>query len=969
MRRILTFAWHEAYIHLLAKTGYRFDVVERAKGGRAGWIRQFRPVPPNCRLVPEDQARVCLEAGLYDAVVAHNAADLALAAEGRAPTVLVFHNKVAVESGAAGDEERAAWMEKFRTLLAAVRDPLFVFISESKRRDWGLDGEVVLPGIDPEDYGGWHGDEARVVRVGNLLRERDAMLGYSVQERVLVGLPSIVVGLNPGIPGAFLPADWEQYKECLRRHRVFLNTTMAPYEDGYNLAMLEAMATGMPVVSLANPTSPLTDGVDGFVSADEACLRERLLELLGDREAACRMGRRGRKTVLERFPIGRFIEQWRRILGGSGRARAVPSPSGPAAVPERPRILLSYTANPVTTGAYLERALRARADVVTYGPAIDDRVIRSWNLEKIKDRVQEHDIPRVVPDLREAWRLASSPRPVDLFLWIESGVWFPLDGVRELPCPTACYLIDTHLHLERHLELARSFDVVFVAQRAYLPEFRKAGICEVHWLPLACDPVVHGGRGGAKRFAVAFVGSLGPCHPERSRLLEMLRERVPVHVERCFLEEMAGVFSASRIVFNRSVRGDLNMRVFEAMASGALLVTDEAAGSGLTDLFGDREHLAVYRSDRELVEIVEYYLACERERERVARAGAEEVLARHTYAHRAKTMMEILAPLLEARPAPSVRPAPRRGPAGALKDGGDYYRQERRDVETLVPLEASRILDVGCGAGLLGERLLRRGAVEVVGVERCAAAAEEARGRLTRVLCGDVETMDLPFSEGRFDCIVLADVLEHLRDPLGVLKRLRAFLRDGGTVVASLPNVRFLPVLAGLLEGNWTYADEGVLDRTHLRFFTRREMEKLFREADLEITGIAENVAPGWERTLAEYAGELSFGRIAVRGMTREEVKDLFVVQYLIRARKAAAGAGLPGPAAPAEAKRRALEEHLAAHPADLEALCRHAEACLDLGDEEAAKASLSVVSALDPHRPEAAVLRERIRGESGREC
>ena len=77
--------------------------------------------------------------------------------------------------------------------------------------------------------------------------------------------------------------------------------------------------------------------------------------------------------------------------------------------------------------------------------------------------------------------------------------------------------------------------------------------------------------------------------------------------------------------------------------------------------------------------------------------------------------------------------------------------------------------------------------------------------------------------------------MEHLVDPLAVLKKTRKFLRSDGTVIASLPNVQYLGLIHHLIEGNWTYQDEGILDRTHLRFFTYREMEKLFNDAGYEI--------------------------------------------------------------------------------------------------------------------------------------
>jgi MoaA/NifB/PqqE/SkfB family radical SAM enzyme/tetratricopeptide (TPR) repeat protein len=266
--------------------------------------------------------------------------------------------------------------------------------------------------------------------------------------------------------------------------------------------------------------------------------------------------------------------------------------------------------------------------------------LRKWDLEKIRGRLYGHDLPYCTADVGQILEHLPGGWKPDLFLWVESGVSYPLHGVSSLPCPTACWLIDTHLHLERHLEVAKSFDLVFLAQKKYVPLFREAGIRQVHWLPLACDPEIHRNFGLEPVYDVSFVGSITAAHRRRNVLLQRLSRRFSLHVERCFLEEMALVFSRSRIVFNCSVRDDLNMRVFEALSAGSLLLTDQAAGSGLEELFEDGRHLAIYRSPEELEERAAHYLGREEERASIAREGMQEVRARHTYAHRAAAILE-----------------------------------------------------------------------------------------------------------------------------------------------------------------------------------------------------------------------------------------------------------------------------------------------------------------------------------------
>ena len=150
-----------------------------------------------------------------------------------------------------------------------------------------------------------------------------------------------------------------------------------------------------------------------------------------------------------------------------------------------------------------------------------------------------------------------------------------------------------------------------------------------------------------------------------------------------------------------------------------------------------------------------------------------------------------------------------------------YYDKPRHDVVALVPREAKEVIDVGCAAGGLGRELKQqRPHVKVRGIEPVAAEAERARAFLDDVLVGTFET-PIPAHWPAPDCIIFADVLEHLVDPWTAVKRARSLLRPGGTLVASIPNIAHGSVVAGLLRGRFDYQTSGILDRTHLRFFTR----------------------------------------------------------------------------------------------------------------------------------------------------
>jgi len=192
----------------------------------------------------------------------------------------------------------------------------------------------------------------------------------------------------------------------------------------------------------------------------------------------------------------------------------------------------------------------------------------------------------------------------------------------------------------------------------------------------------------------------------------------------------------------------------------------------------------------------------------------------------------------------------------------------------LIPDSARRVLDIGCGAGRLGDALKARQQAEVWGVERSDQAAELARQKLDQVVVGDVETLDVDFEPATFDAIVCGDVLEHLREPERLLRRARDWLAPEGCLVASIPNVRHHSVVCSLLQGNWTYESAGLLDRTHLRFFTRREIEKLFSRAGFAIEGMWSINAPGDNAAGRNGAGAVRLGRLAIDGLSEQDAAE-----------------------------------------------------------------------------------------------
>ena len=146
--------------------------------------------------------------------------------------------------------------------------------------------------------------------------------------------------------------------------------------------------------------------------------------------------------------------------------------------------------------------------------------------------------------------------------------------------------------------------------------------------------------------------------------------------------------------------------------------------------------------------------------------------------------------------------------------------------------DGSHVLDVGCATGYLASRLGRKPNCTLVGVERDASAAAEAEARYDDVIIGDIESPEVrQHLTATFDVVVLADVLEHLRDPLDTLRFVRSLLNPRGIVLVSIPNVVVWRARLSLTLGRFDYADSGIFDRTHLRFFTRRTALQLARDA------------------------------------------------------------------------------------------------------------------------------------------
>lgn len=148
-----------------------------------------------------------------------------------------------------------------------------------------------------------------------------------------------------------------------------------------------------------------------------------------------------------------------------------------------------------------------------------------------------------------------------------------------------------------------------------------------------------------------------------------------------------------------------------------------------------------------------------------------------------------------------------------------------------------KILDVGCGTGKLAEQLRLKKKCYVVGIERDELEAKLAQQRCDKLLVSDVEKLEeLPLSRGYFDIIIFADILEHLLNPAAVLQKFMKYLSDSGYIFVSVPNIANWSIRFKLLAGKWNYKDTGLLDMTHIRFFTLKTLREMIQKSGYTIT-------------------------------------------------------------------------------------------------------------------------------------
>ncbi len=284
------------------------------------------------------------------------------------------------------------------------------------------------------------------------------------------------------------------------------------------------------------------------------------------------------------------------------------------------KIALFYNRSPGTVGEYFHRALVSLGEQVDHYPTSG---------------------------------MSNPPGGYDVFLRVDHG-----DYAVDLPArlkPKAFYAVDTHLNRSWNSirRLAEGYDLLLCAQQLAARRLPRAV-----WVPLGCDPEIHGAgadsNGQAPRYDLAFVGNDGGI--PRKFLLQEMRERYPnSFIGRAPHTQMRQIYGQAKLGFHyiectSPLKDHVSMRVYEVLASGTLLLANALAPGAFESVgLKDGEHLAIYRSPKELFERVDHYLRHEEERRRIAAEGRAAVLRRHTYRQRAETIVQAIRKKLGVR--------------------------------------------------------------------------------------------------------------------------------------------------------------------------------------------------------------------------------------------------------------------------------------------------------------------------------
>lgn len=218
------------------------------------------------------------------------------------------------------------------------------------------------------------------------------------------------------------------------------------------------------------------------------------------------------------------------------------------------------------------------------------------------------------------------------------------------------------------------------------------------------------------------------------------------------------------------------------------------------------------------------------------------------------------------------------------KTASEYFNIQNQEIIKQIPVNPGKILDVGCATGALGEHIVKEKKPDTYdGIEVVPDIALEAKKHLSNVFVGQAEHILPEIQDGKYDCVIMADSLEHTVDPWAVLKQVYRVLKKDGKLLISIPNVRNLGVITELLvKGDWKYKDFGIMDQGHLRFFTKKSLTDMLLQQGFSISELHSNPINRWKKFRGRFISRMISFAIGRPG----DYEEFITVQWIISAQK-----------------------------------------------------------------------------------
>ncbi|MFC1760924.1 glycosyltransferase family 4 protein [Planctomycetota bacterium] len=311
--RLLIFNCHESWIYQFTSLNYELDIIVGLPGHHSKtWDTHARPIPPRARLITRAEAQRTQQQ--YACIIAHNPSDLLDIRHRTEPCILVLHlpveARILLENSKMTPQSAQAILNQY----TEITQTHIVAVSQLKGQSWGHTGDLIPFGFDCEDYQSPTYQIARGLRIANFIHQRQQFLKWDFHMQAFNDIPVTLIGHNPDMPQVAPSRDWTQLKTLLQTHRFYIHTADPSLEDGYNMASMEAMAAGLPVLGNCHPSSPVEHGVNGFLSDDPLELKAYAKRLIIQPELARDMGRAAQRTVQKYFALSQFAERMQQAI-------------------------------------------------------------------------------------------------------------------------------------------------------------------------------------------------------------------------------------------------------------------------------------------------------------------------------------------------------------------------------------------------------------------------------------------------------------------------------------------------------------------------------------------------------------------------------------------------------------------------------------------------------------------------------